>query len=68
MTHFYNGYYEFTVFDGVENSIVPLPDTVLVIAREFLVSRRTRIVGKAMNSLDDLESVSFRKDLDFLCR
>ena len=68
MTNSYDSYDEFTVFDGVQNSVVPLPNTALVITREFLVPGRTRIVGKALYSLDDLEPVSFRKGLDFLDR
>ena len=50
MPHPYDSDDEFTVVDGVENSIVPLPYTVLVFTREFLVPGRTRILGKALNS------------------
>lgn len=68
MAHPYDSDNEFIAVDGIQNSIVPLPYAVLVVTREFLVPRRARILGKALNSLDDLEPVGFRKGLDFLGR
>jgi len=66
MAHPYDRDDEFVAVDGVENAVVPLPYTVLVVTREFLVPWRTRILGKTLNSMDDLDPVGFRKGFNFL--
>jgi len=60
--------HEFVAVYGVKDSIVPLPNAVLVIPRELLMTGGPGIGGEALNPFDDSESINLWNGLDFLGR
>ena len=68
MPDLYDDNNEFVAVDGVKDSIVPLPDPILVIPCELLMTRGPGIGGEAVNSFDDPESIDLWNGLDFLGR
>ena len=59
MTDLYHDHDSFIVVHNVENPERALPDSEAVLAREFLASRRTRIVFQSVDSVDDAGAVRF---------
>ena len=68
MRHPYDGYDWFGAADGVQNSVVALPDSIFVVPGKLLVAWQPRIGRKTLNPLDDSKSVDFRDGLDLLGR
>ena len=68
MPNLYDDNNEFVAVYGVKNSIVPLPDSILVIPRELLMTGRPGIGGEAVNPFNDSESIDLWNGLDFLGR
>jgi hypothetical protein len=68
MPHSYDGNNELVVVDGVQNTILPLSNSKLVVTRKFLTSGRTRVCRETSDSADDPESVFLGDGLDFLGR
>ena len=68
MPDLYDDNDELVAVYGVQNSIVPLPDPILVIPRELFMTRRSGINREALNPFDDSESIDLWNGLDFLGR
>lgn len=54
------------VMDLVQNSVVPLSKTIMVVPREFLAARRPRVARQRRDRRDDPAAVRLRQGLDFL--
>ena len=55
------------IFNRIEDPIPSLADAITVPARQFQCARRPRVIGERFDTLDDSESIRFRRDrLEFL--
>ena len=54
------------VVNGVQNSVVALPDPILLRSRQFLAARRTRVLSQALDSGDDPTPVAKADSFEFL--
>jgi hypothetical protein len=70
LSHLDDVYDEFVVLDRVDDSILALPQSVLVTPREFFTPRWTRLLGEVSDAADDPLSISLAiRAFDFFdCR
>ncbi len=52
VTNFNNIHYQILIFDRVHNPGTPLPNTVLVLARQLLAARRSGIIGELADAVN----------------
>ena len=62
------GYDQLVIHNFVQDPVVPLPKSVLVLSTQFFAARRARVVGKRPDLLDDALSIPHRNVLELLRR
>lgn len=50
------------ILNGIDDTVWPLPNPVALRSRQFLATRRTRIIGQGLNTSDDSAAIGPARD------
>jgi len=59
---------DFRIEDLIQDPIFPLSHTIFFLIRQFFTTMRARVLGQALNAVNDPRSILLRDGLDLLHR